>query len=878
MLRISFKIIRKQRVRTIITILAIAISISLPLNVSLVMENAAYAVNVELDNRGIDDISITFHDFKSTNVTIDAISEIDNQLIEKFEPRINVYSRVTNELAGTYRSCRFIVSTDEDTWFNGLVIDSGSLPNTSEMVALGHQLASVLLVEIGDVISVDIQTLNLSRSFVICGIVHEIGQASSMLCISHDSILKATGISGFSNYLGIKLIREHVQNNELVTNFALDIEHKFPSANVITPKIAYSRPILEALENSHFLLTILFCCSLLSAFTATYSLVTISIYEVLHEVGVLYAIGFSKNQIKRIFFYIPLVIGPIGILFSLIFSIGTFNFLSPFLMDVSRKLFLNSYQNIISEFGLSSPSSLQIRFSLSSLVVVALGFFIVILAGAYPSIKGTSGSPQMALCPRVNHSKEKKSLKFVIPFFIGYVILNLFGGIIPFSASLTHFLPILATVSAFLLMISILRFLFSSNSSNRNSYGIVDSSRFAHFKIAFQSIKSNSKHITSNIIAIALCLLLVILSSTAAMGIRYQQTPNVYMRLGGDIQISGISNESIIDSLKDVPNVRKICPIRRSSLAYTYVNNVSEIPEDGEIISYFITGVDYQDVVKFDSIDNNTIETAAKLLTNPSSLIISTNLARFLCKEVGESVSISLADISEIGIVSQISRNFTISSIVDNMPGIPSKNPGIFLSPQIIESTEIYEIDRILIGLDDSTKYEEVIKQISMLTDSFYALSAEEELNAYTERFVAISKLLNLVMFVTITSILLIVGTTQISKIITNRYVYGILKSVGFTSIQIYGIIFFESLIIILMGFIGGLICISILYFPLILGELLGYPTIQVPFIFLGEVIPMFDFLIVCIPCLFSIIITTLIAVMYLRKKNLVDLIKNEMQ
>ncbi|MFO7836470.1 MAG: FtsX-like permease family protein [Candidatus Thorarchaeota archaeon] len=878
MIGVSLRIVKKQKVRTIITILAIATSISLPLNVSVVTENASRNVIIELDNRGIDDISVIWNEFRPVTDVINEVEAIDNACIERFEPRIKAYSRITNEFTGSDRSCSFVASNDEDTWFNGLVIDNGTLPNDNLSIAIESKVASVLLLDVDDAIQIEIDALNITRAAVISGIFHEVGQPARMLCVASTSFINTTFDTNLTNYLGMKLKHHIPSGNQYVTEFASSIENKLTFATVITPKINHAQPVLKSLRDSRLFLTLLLCCSLISASAAIYSLMTISIYEVIHEVGILQAIGFSKNQIKRIFSYIPLIIAPLGILFSLILSMITSSLFVGLFINISSTIFLDMPYSIISEFGLASMSISPISFSITSLAVILIGFIVVFISGVYPCIRGVLATPRKALHPRTTKPKRNSHSIIFILLFSLYIVLNFFGRVLNIPSSFTFAIPILAVVSSISLMLYGLWFLVSLVLSKRSTCSFAESYGFTTTTVAVQSAKSNREHVQSNIVAISICILLVILSSTAATGIRYQQISNVYMRIGSDIQLSGIKNETVIESIEAIPDVDEQSIIHRSYLSYTFVDNISEISGTGSILSYFFSGPRYKETTRPEYTQNETVENALEVLSSNDSIVITTNLARYLGKTKGDLVSISFADTSETGFVTIFSMNATIGAIVDYLPGIPSKNPAIYLNYQIIESFRISQTYKVLIKLKNPSQYEVVLKEIAKLTDSFDYSCAEEELIAYEERFLSIYKLMNLVIIVTMIGILIIIGTSQVSRVITNQYVYGIMRFVGFSSLQMYHIIFLESLIPILLSFMGGLLASLVLYFPLILGEITNHPVVQIPLVTLSPIIPIPELLGVFGLCLCSTIIISVIAIAFLRKKNLVELIRDELQ
>jgi hypothetical protein len=78
-------------------IAAIAISMCLPMNVIIVMDNAIDTSYNSLSQAGLDDVSVVYSSLKPTATILQELVMFSGDQVELLEPRIRSYSRLLDE-------------------------------------------------------------------------------------------------------------------------------------------------------------------------------------------------------------------------------------------------------------------------------------------------------------------------------------------------------------------------------------------------------------------------------------------------------------------------------------------------------------------------------------------------------------------------------------------------------------------------------------------------------------------------------------------------------------------------------------------------------------------------------------------------------------
>ena len=293
----------------------------------------------------------------------------------------------------------------------------------------------------------------------------------------------------------------------------------------------------------------------------------------IYEIGLLRAIGSSKNSVFLVFFFQALIIASIGMILGIFLGY----FLS-YLFFTPLRAILNSF------YGLDPTFEVEIYLTDFTLTLgMVVGMLIPLIFGTIPAISAARSNVIAALNQRSQTRKTRAhhlrsiivqaliSISFII---IGIVIINIgFAGLLSFTSDPTTETSI-AIVSLFfagLIFICgsvLLGTLFLPYISR------VFSEIFSPFllkmkKICYRSLVKNSRRTKNTFLMISIGLSFLITINITVSSIEAGIVPGAHMRLGGDISIETYNHQRYIplstsNYISQINHVTDVCEVKNS--------------------------------------------------------------------------------------------------------------------------------------------------------------------------------------------------------------------------------------------------------------------------------------------------------------------------
>lgn len=882
---ISARWLGHHRARTIFAIIVIASAISVPLSVGIILDNTLDASYTSLSNTGLDDVSILYDTLRPVDTIFEELLTLSKFQIETIEPRVRGYSRLLEPSTGRYASGSLFLVLNNDTWFNGLILDAGEFPSSEKQIAVGRELADLLDLQPGSLINITTTSLNLAMAAEVSGIVHERGLLLNKFCVGLCGILR-DGDQFISNHVGLKLRVDSFGVEEIEKRtlwVAAEIETTFEGTSVTTPKLSRYAPIKDAIGSSRLFFSMILWFSFLSAGAAAFSYVTVSLNESIHEIGLMRAIGLPKRFILFVFVWIPLFIGLPAILLSLLFAAPIAIVVQSSAIEITRALFLRDLSSELVDFSTLGGFDLMVPSVWSIVMPTFLGLLVVILGGLLPVFRtrnltaGQALMPHRGLTASAITSLIRRGIVALL-FLALYVLTSfrLFDG----KSILAGRFEMEGELSGLMLLMLVLSFgwFLSGAFPKLLEWLVLPKQLGGNFqRLANKSLLARRNQFNFAVMAIAVSVLVVLISRAYMNGMVETVSDEAYQSNGGDLLIEGRHDIATFELIRNTSGVDCAGQILTAEVLDTVIDSHRNIHGDGEILSFFVrNSSELSEVIHWTPVTRSAgLDLALRNLDSRSGIILTTILSDYLGKSTGDSVrlDLSIGEGNETEIV--YSSEYVISAVADFIPGLPFGNPLCLMPARELVDLGLLVGNRVLVKLEDPSFHRQVSSSISNLGLYFRIESTPAEIQAFTELTGVIAGVILSVVVLSVIMLSMTLFSVIASTVLARQYDYGVLRAIGFTMRQVYSVVVFEGFMIGLTGLALGLSAFFWVLVPSLISQSIGISPAYI-ILSIDRSVPVFEMAYLMVLTLSTTSFAGCLAAAFLRRKTIIALTDEE--
>ena len=254
--------------------------------------------------------------------------------------------------------------------WNHLHLVSGRLPATDEeaVVVLGTMAADTLRKPVGSSIQIETDT------FTVCGVVDSPSLLENgAVVMTLPRLQKLTDKPGKANFVNIQLTPGTSASQ--IESLRRDISSRLPGFKVFTDgEVAENNAAFQAVMAISWAISAI---ALLVGAVGVMNTVLMSVFERLHDIGVLLAVGWHRGRIVRMILYEALLLGLFGGLLGTIAGVAVVTLLQSLPLLRGK---------IVGDFSVR-------LFAFAFVLSIALG----LVGGVYPALRGSRMRPSDAL-------------------------------------------------------------------------------------------------------------------------------------------------------------------------------------------------------------------------------------------------------------------------------------------------------------------------------------------------------------------------------------------------------------------------------------------------------------------------------------------------
>ena len=825
-LSMALRNVSRRKIRSLITIIAIAISSSLYVSLDLLNTGVTYtAIEAYTDYIGDFDILVRgsqkIQFFNATNVS-NVIESIEH--VEVAAPRLILGSIAEVNLS---RSRVFLVGIDVEKDNNigelKLVEGSNSLDFYNSCLVV-DSLAVKLNIHQGDVLRFYFNNFSGSLNIVnvqVSGIVKQVGKLpvdmTTVVFFNLYFLQEIFGEPDLANFVFVKLSNLNYDNVESAIRVMRDVARSIQNVlglnyNVQTVKATMLYNLEESIQSFVSLLMIFATVSILMSIILVFSTINMNFNERVREIGIIKAIGGGNLQIFTSFQIESLTLGLGGSTLGLI--IGTLiyeNFLIKFFLP--RKIFTNG--------------GLYITVNTVGIAVI-LGLSSSLIGGLYPSIKALRVPPAEAISPLVRRVKFlEKVRKIMNPETPNYAVVGLGLVIFGIMSFLIAFLPVISffgsTVQIFLsffvmltlsLIGVILIFMGLLPLIVKHIDKILKIPPRLSLILAKVNIVRERRRSILVFFMIALAIASILLIGYSMGTQKNTIITNVRVTQGADIVVYSDSPIPLnyTNILKDIEGIKGVVPV--SNPLTVKVGDII-MWSTSSVNMFAVYPLEYYNYSYFkDYGGKGTINDFISLASN-YTVIISTGLAKKLDLNVGDKLRLDLGSktvLLDIVGVENLAPGFHFTRF--EQKAIQTDILVSFETLKLIQGIEPV-VSKFLIDLEDSGNSSFVADAIDELLGSNYDIQIVSTSTVIKNAVSNVSQLGTILSFLLYFAVVIaILG--HITFITTSLYErtweMGILRSMGGSLRQIIEIYIMETLLLALLAYLAGTFSATIVY------------------------------------------------------------------
>ncbi|MEX2689984.1 MAG: FtsX-like permease family protein [Candidatus Njordarchaeum guaymaensis] len=816
-LRMAFRNLSRRKVRSIIAVVGIAISVGLFLSISIVSSSATKTlVDTYTQYIGDFDFIITGTGknlyFNSTNIS---------QLLTNFEeissigPRL-VFAGLLMKNDSYARVLIIGINLTMEEKIGKIELVEGNLSLKKGECLLLDQSARRLNVTPGEVI--DAYHYNASGEIVhscfnVTGIINQTGKLpidfTAVAFISLDYAQQIFGLEDVANMVFVKLDPAFVDYSSIdnAIKNSIEIAEKIQDIlgfdfQITLVKTQVLEWLGQGIENQKSLLDIFASLSLFIAIILIVSIMLMNLPDRVREVGILRSLGMSRFQVFRVFFLESILLGVLGSMIGLLLSNIFTSFLAPNFALLGR---------MATEITLPTLNNI--------LLVLFLGIITSILGGIYPSIIASRITPAEALLPAARRSielekvfrkikPEAPNLALILSGLSSFISLSIFITILPIVASSGDFLTVflLQFVILNLLLMSII-FIFSG------AFPVI----IRGITKIFWFIKRIELYLASgNLIRYKrraiLTFFMVSLSVSALLVIgfivnnqKYLLDKSIKVSLGSDIVI--YAQETIpINATENITKsigVESVCPV-----SYPITAKVGDIVfyDSFSMNIYGIEPLAYVNSSYIANFVSNALTTFSQLEEN-MTVVVSSGLAERLSVKIGDFIRVNV-----------LNKNFKLKIV-----GILSLAPGFSFTrfEQRVPRTDILVSFNTLKSLGGNINFASkffvnikglptvAINSLQQNVGADYDIQIVSTSDVVDQSKKGIEQFNNQISLLLSTAILIaVLGliASIVASIQERIWEIGIMRALGASRSQIRWIFIIETLLLLLISYLVGFI------------------------------------------------------------------------
>ncbi|MGQ4832596.1 MAG: FtsX-like permease family protein [Candidatus Asgardarchaeia archaeon] len=785
--------LKKDWKRIIVAIFIVAFSTSFPVAIITATNSALPTLYRDLTFSGIEDIRIGFspNPFDSpsiTNITNLMNKEIPQTILAKFTyyPRLILQFRtIHHEVEVTSRV--YTINSSEDPLYSNLILDDGSLFKSfnENKCIVSRDLARKYNLKVNDTLSIEIIDFGYERvNLTILGIAHLKGVTSvypisayysEFILVSQLAISKIKpSLRNKVEYIGVYLKNDYKVNYRIYKETLNEIHswliNAIRKANLYMT--AYSELKSDAIKRyfgyiesykTYFLFITSF--ALIGVVVSIITTLLIKYYKALYQIGLLKAVGFKNKEITKLFLAEAIIIGFIGSSLGILFGIAINPIMRLFLVEsnLSKVMFQSLFYD-----PLRSTNYTILIVPTDLIIIMLMSLLLVVITSIYPAIKASKVDPSIILRPRSMLDMYRKAS-------------------IPRELKNSMLLSVYKVVKLW-------NFILKGSED-----------------ILYSFIKRR-KHIYDAIV-IFLAISVIVLSFTNFMiqSSKINTYVELYTKYGADIYAEGFIPKNISEKLTKIEGIVAVSVLEKVDLVDVYVDNISYIPEGDQSIPLSLRIINSSEVLntlRLEYIANGSnIITSLKKLDGNNKIILSKSVMDKIGKSIGDIVSLRLTSPLEGNgsAVTYYEDNFTIVGYFNKvLPGVADEKTMVISKGNVPENLTIG--CGALIKVSDLTNVENISKKISVILHDIDITIPVEIIKDQTELLGAYYAMSLLVNSVTVTLVTISLATILLSETIEQRYVFGVLYTLGFKKKTLYTMIIAQAISIGLISIIIGII------------------------------------------------------------------------
>jgi len=262
-------------------------------------------------------------------------------------------------------------------------IYAGQLKLDRDNIVIGNELSMALGAFIGDELELMTSVVARSKKFKVSGIFNS-GMYEYDLNLAYVDLETASSIFGTqtrANGIGIEL-----DNTKSAVNVKKELKGMLPVSYVVRTWMDLNQNLFSALRLEKFAMFIILTLIVLVAALNIISTLTVMITEKRKDIGILKAVGATRNRIMLIFSFQGIMIGALGVTLGAIMGIGLSLLLDKFRFPILPE---NIYYGI---------NYLPIKIGVvDSLSIIIAALLISFIASIYPAYQAARLDPVDAL-------------------------------------------------------------------------------------------------------------------------------------------------------------------------------------------------------------------------------------------------------------------------------------------------------------------------------------------------------------------------------------------------------------------------------------------------------------------------------------------------
>jgi putative ABC transport system permease protein len=335
---LSYEALKERRLRASLTILMVIMGASLIVALNGTGNGFTNFVNSQFSSLGANVLILSP---RGENIDIDLRLADEMRKIDGVDDALLYIQQISSVVTGGEEQTLIVVGVEQDKLpllFPTIGFEVGTFVSESDSIGIlfGNEAARLserteALVDLGQTVKIRFQNYEdqkpviVQRSFVVRGVLSYIGSgivpADSMVFISTNAARNLFDRSG--DYDGLYVVTKDPNFNEQVLENIRNIYGN--DLNIISPQLI-SDMIQQVMGGIYMFINIVAMVSLLVASVGIITTLQTSTMERIKEIGLLKALGFTRNLILGLFFgeatIIGIVGGGIGVSLGMVLSYG----------------------------------------------------------------------------------------------------------------------------------------------------------------------------------------------------------------------------------------------------------------------------------------------------------------------------------------------------------------------------------------------------------------------------------------------------------------------------------------------------------------------------------------------------------------------------